>query len=353
MGSTHPQLAASIHHTQPADAHPSMPKDNQPLRKSLEQLFQSPAPQTTKESTPPPVIFRHQEEAFKKLLRIGRACFAMGQHGLSLRPRCHSLIVGPTGTGKSFLANAVATELNVPILRVNLGEWVLIGCSQRGARNTWPLIFDFLVRHQKKTGVVIFIDELDKLFGNTAWEVFLRNELFLLLDLQIPSGIMKDDDDDEPDEERMRTAQNTLASKTLILGAGAFQHLWDERTKPTLGFGERAPSIEPTSLNHLTKTLPAELTNRFRSDLIALPHLGEADYRRILADMAEKMPTDLRPTFVRMGEERIAEAAKSKQACRFLEELIVDVVIDRWVSEPDQKPKAQHGPSESLDLSSN
>lgn len=310
-----------------------MHTDTSPLRKSLEQLFQHP-PATAKETVPMPTIFGHQASAYEKLLRTGRACFAMAKHGLPIRPRCNSLIVGPTGTGKSFLARALASALKVPILPINLGEWVLIGCSQRGARNTWPLIFDFLVRHSNKPGTVIFIDELDKLSGHTAWEVFLRNELFQLLDLLIPVGIMKDDDDDEPDEEKIKKAQMTLATKTLIVGAGAFQDLWDESVRPSLGFGERSLSVEPTGLTQISKTLPAELTNRFRSDLIVLPNLAEADYVRMLSEMAAKIPLELRPTFLKMGTARIPEAVKCRQGCRFLEELIVDVVVEKWGAEP-------------------
>jgi len=284
------------------------------------------------------VVLDHQKAAFDKLLAVGRACFAINKHDLPIRPRSNTLIVGPSGSGKSMLARAVSEEIigePKAFLGIGVADWILLGCTQRGAVPTWPMICRFLIKHANSEGVVIFLDEIDKIAGATSWESFLRTEIFLLLDNHIPFGIRSNDSDDDDDktgepqinEKSLAIAQQTLATKTLILGAGAFQHLWDNRAKPSLGFGGQNAPQEPTNLNHLAATLPRELTNRFRAELVVLPQLVESDYRRMLQQVAESIPDALRHTFCKMGEQRIPEAVACCQGCRFVEELLLDVVI--------------------------
>ena len=76
-----------------------------------------------------------------------------------------------------------------------------MGCTSRGAPNTWPLIAQFLLKHKNATGVVIFLDELDKLSGTSTWEAFERTEIFKLLDLAVPNGLSDANDEAFSDDE--------------------------------------------------------------------------------------------------------------------------------------------------------
>ena len=273
------------------------------------------------------MIYDYQKPAFEKLLSVAKACFAVQRQTLPIRVRTNTLIIGPSGTGKTHLAQAVATELEAEFLPVSVGEWILLGCSGRGTSHTWPLIARFLRRNSKKTGLVIFIDEIDKVGGQSTWENFLRAELYSLLDLKIFSGLAEGDDSILTADE-LAQAQDVFSNRTLLLAAGAFQQIWENRSRPSLGFGAMDAGNDETNLTHLATTLPRELTNRFRGDLIVLPQLRECDYRRMLVQSAEKIPVYFRETFLRLGYTRIPGAVACRQGCRFLEELMLDTIIE-------------------------
>ncbi len=239
-----------------------------------------------------------------------------------------------------------------------------MGCTDRGSTNTWPLIVKFLLGNKKVQGGVIFLDEIDKIGDkdgiDSSWNRHLRNEVYRLLDLQVPHGLSLNDEDDE-DEPTLKRAEVILQNQTIILAAGAFQHLWERTTKPSLGFnGEVAPSIQ-TDLTHLVQTLPRELVNRFRSDLVILPQLVASDYWRMLEQAQSAVPKHFRATFMRLGLERIPNAVHCRKGCRFVEELLLDAIIEERRSlhlpdkntkqepreqkdnEPDNKPEVQYG----------
>lgn len=273
------------------------------------------------------MIYDYQLAAFDKLLSVAKACFAIQRHTLPIRPRTNTLIIGPSGTGKTHLARAVAAELEAEFLSVSVAEWILLGCTGRGGTPSWPVIVGFLKRNHKKSGLVLFVDEIDKVSGGTAWETLLRAETFSLLDLRIPTGL-NDEDGTSLSDDELAKAQDVLSNRTLVLAAGAFQHIWEDRSRPTVGFGSVVTNTQETNLNHLAATLPRELVNRFRSDVIVLPQLQECDYRRMLEQSAEAVPVYLRNTFLRLGNQRIHGAVACQQGCRFLEELMLDTIIE-------------------------
>jgi len=269
------------------------------------------------------LILDHQRAAFNELLAIGRACFAINWKEMPLRPRTNTLVIGPSGSGKTFLARELARELDVPFLHIAVSEWIPLGSSERGSKQTWPVIFNFLRKNSTKPGVIIFLDELDKLFGETTWIRYLQTECYGLLDLQPPSSC---DDEEEGSPAHIKVT-TMLQTRTLIVGAGAFQHLWDRPPKPALGFGAEAPKPVRADLSRLAHTLPREFVNRFRSRLVVLPQLEEGDYRRMLKQTAPLVPLYLRNTFSRIGAERIHEAVRCRQGCRFVEEVLLDTLI--------------------------
>jgi len=273
-----------------------------------------------------PLILDHQKSAFDKLLALARACFYTQRQTLPIRPRSNTLIIGPSGTGKTFLASAIAEKIGAPFLSMTVGEWILLGCTHRGAESTWPLIVRFLLTNRNSEGVVLFVDEVDKLCGHTSWETFLRTEIFKLLDLDVPEGICNSDND-RIGAEDLKAAREVLANRTLILGAGAFQEFWEKGSQSSIGFSQISSPPQQISLCDLTATLPRELTNRFRSDLIVLLPLTKSDYHRIVNETSAQVPVYLRANFLRLALERIESAIRCQQGCRFLEEVMMDTVI--------------------------
>ena len=272
------------------------------------------------------MIFGHQRTAYERLLAVAGASFFAQRNTLPVRPRSNTLLVGPSGSGKTYLAGAVARHLAAPFLSLTVGEWILLGSSQRGAKTTWPLIVRFLQQNSKSDGVVLFLDEVDKLCGHTTWETFLRTEIFKLLDWGIPQGLC-DSEGDSISKNHIDEALDVLANKTYIIAAGAFQEVWETRSKAPIGFSDQSSPILPVSLGDLSASLPRELTNRFRAEVIVLPKLSREDYWRMISQTGAQVPAYLRDTFLRLANERIESAVECQQGCRFLEEIILDSII--------------------------
>jgi hypothetical protein len=299
--------------------------------------------------TIPSGILPHQRLAFRSLIEVGSACFEISRENLPIAPRTNTLIVGPTGTGKTFLARRVAESLGVDFMGISVSEWIPLGCSQRGAVCTWPSIYNFLLRNHQNLGVVLFVDELCKL-GFSPWDTYTKVELFRLLDLSI-SRELTDEFSDKIESKDHAKAQEVLRKRTFLIGAGAFQDLW-ESPGPGIGF---APQVSPPeiSLGRLSKVLPRELVNRFRSSIITLPALGPSDYTRMLQSTIDHIPSCLRLRYLEMGFERVAEAAREQQGVRFLEELLLDTILkERKFLHPAREEQMElnfRGPTGSLD----
>jgi hypothetical protein len=267
---------------------------------------------------PAPLILPHQRAAFNSLIEVGSACFSIARQTLKIAPRTNTLLVGQTGSGKNFLAKQVAAALDVPFMGLSIGEWMPLGSSNRGAVHTWPSIVNFLLRNFSKPGVVILIDEVCKL-GTSDWSTYVTQECFRLFDLSISTELGGEDEDTLSPQDHKK-AEEVLRNRTLLIGAGAFQDIWDSAGY-TIGFNPHS-NLPDISLSRLAKALPRELVNRFRSHIVTLPALTISDYNSMLETAVEAMPSYLRSRFMQLGRERIGQAALQQQGVRFLEELV-------------------------------
>lgn len=298
------------------------------------------------------IILPHQQNAFDRLIEVAQVCFGTTRRTIPLALRSNSLIVGPSGCGKTFLAQAVANHFDAPFLAVSATDWVLIGCSNRGAINTWPAIAHFLHANRKKEGVVILIDEVHHAYGDGAWERFTRVELHSLFDLRLPCGLSANLDGEDADHplspKDLSEIEEVLANRTIIIGAGAFQELWEKNDATPIRFHQKEQAPELPTLKTLTRTLPTELINRFRSELLILPPLVLGDYKLMLETMAQKVPSYLRETFLRLGHARLSEVTRLRHGTRFLEELMLDTLLAERAALRNFRPPA---PQSELNLS--
>ena len=295
------------------------------------------------------IIFAHQRHAFERLVEIARACFFTSRETLPVSIRANSLIIGPSGSGKSFLARAVADhigEVGVPFLDLSISDWVLLGNSERGGINTWPAIARFLQANRRKEGVIIFVDELQHAWGDCAYERFLRVELFSLFDLRLPHGLSAKIDDEIGERtfapSDLAEIQDVLSNRTMIIGAGAFQEIWERQDTKPVGFHSLGAAMEIPTLTNLAETLPTELINRFRSELLILRPLELHDYESMLEVTARLVPSYLRETFLRLGYERLPEVTRLRQGTRYLEELMLDTLLEeRALMRDSNRPAPQ------------
>ncbi len=306
-----------------------------------------------------PLILPFQQPVFDRLSSVARACLYVDRRQFSvLKLRACHWLIGPTGSGKTFLAKSLASEMEVPFLALAVSDWIILGGTNWGSTTTWPNILSFLNKHKNGQGAIIFIDELDKCRDQSNWNSFLRAEIFSLCDSRIPFGINDlddDDDDDTPESSADGGAAAFLRDKVMILGGAAFQELWDEQPSRGLGFNPAPQAALQPELPDLAKILPRELINRFSSEMFILPQLQENDYCDMLESMALHVPEIWRARFVDVGLSRIEQAARHQKGVRFLEEVLLTAVVEEraalanFVPDPPIEPE-QDEPEENQSL---
>jgi len=272
------------------------------------------------------IILPFQQPLFARLCAIARGCLNVDRTTLGIKLRACFLLIGPSGGGKTFLAQALAEEMQVPYLSISVSDWVLLGTANRGGSATWPAILNFVERSKQKRGAIIYIDELDKCSHDSNWNAFLRSEIFSLCDCRVPMNI-NDLDGDIVSETRIEQVRHFLENKTMILAGAAFQNLWDNRTRSTMGFLQPDCTVDLPELPDLTKTLPLELINRFSSQIFILPELTEVDYRLMIETVAEQIPEIWRNRFLELGHARISEALRHKKGARYPEEILLAAIV--------------------------
>jgi len=224
----------------------------------------------------------------------------------------------------------LAAELGVPCLELSSTNWIPLGANQRGARPTWIDIADFC--RQKVRGL-IFVDEIDKLFGFSPWINYIRVEVFGLLDRRAPDNLaFPSDDGSDPEELRvfMEVGKTHLRESVFLVGAGAFQNLWQEKRSRPIGFSDSGET-QPSDLGHsdLASVLPAEIVNRFASPVLTLRQLSREDYESILHEVLGKLPPELVKETRKVADATIQAAIDAHTGCRWIEEVMLRVLINQ------------------------
>ena len=285
-------------------------------------------------------VFDHQVAALEEITARARAFYAGTWRKIPIRARFHSLLVGPTGTGKTALANMAAKAVGVgaELVRVSVPGWAPAGSTGRSVAET---IATIALSVDKNKRTLLVLDELDKAcapasnsfsYSDSPWQQHCRLEIYELLDGQWPQGLKipeTDDDDDVTTDETHRRELLTqkLQETVFILGIGTFQSFFDSApSRRTMGFcGGVDTSEGEISLDVIAEKLPRELTNRF-GDLIRLPELRAEHYRLIARQAEESMPEEMRKAFRHEIASRIESAISAKKGVRFIEEALLEVL---------------------------
>lgn len=271
---------------------------------------------------PPCILYPHQDKVFSRIIRIARAFGDTGWHDFSVNPGWDILLVAPTGTGKSFLANAVAQKLGWHFLHIYTNRWIVAG--GRGTE-TWASIADWLVR--RSGNCLIFLDEIDKIHHGEVWSTHLRAEVFQLLDRNLPADLpISDPDSNIPPELLRSRVSQSLNLNTLIIAAGAFQDIWNSQSA-SLGFSKEIHPENAVTPQLLKKVLPEELINRFMHFLV-LPPLTETDYRDMIDRAARTLPPDISRRYRAIAEKNMAEALGEGKGARFSRECLSGALLE-------------------------
>ena len=267
---------------------------------------------TTPKSAPAKSVhlYHHQKTAFEELDQLAHTFFQKDWSFLPVKPRFHTLICGPTGTGKTKLAQLVAQKHKTTFIALSPNNWKPIG-ARDGETSTYQILSNLF---SKQIPIIIFIDELDKLcLEPSSWATSVRNEIFDLLDEIITHTVQT--------SENRETIEKTLKTQVLILAAGTFQDFFDHSTNSNIGFGHTPKTS--FSHNNLLSRIPRELANRFNSKIVLLPEMEEDDYHHAIISTQSLLPDWMHPLFSDHCAQTLPRAIEEKKGCRFIEETLL------------------------------
>lgn len=279
---------------------------------------------------PPNLLTRAQTEALERIVRLGHLHYSRAAVGCSIRPRLWPLLVGPTGSGKSFLAREAAHQLDAVYKRVSYGDWIV-----QGSRHV-STFYSIIQEAMTFPRLVVHIDELDKLpVGNVdEWARAVGTEVWGLLDGELPiRRFITDPELKLSKEESIAIASGALAEKLFIVGSGTWQvHFDSAKSTRSLGFGGGADALSDPGA-HVVSTLEtmrgvaSELLARFDGTLLfleppaidealeILQHLGALDF-------AGEQTFDVRAQLGRL---------LPRQGFRALESVLTELLLLGWV----------------------
>lgn len=299
------------------------------------------------------MLFQHQQSAYNELLKTARAFFDGDWQDLPVRPRFNRFVTGPTGLGKTTIVGEVAREIGVPMFQLSASNWIPLGASERGARLTWLDIADFCLQNEKG---IIFLDETDKIGVESPWASFVRVEIFALLDHSIPLNLslstLQNDEDPVPTEELRGTICNRLRNRMLIIGAGAFQSKWAERNQKSCGFhaGTTASMAPEFAITEMHDVIPAELANRFSSQILQLRPLNAEDYRRMAEHAAKTLSAKHSARFLELAAQHVDAAVTNQSGCRWVEELLRTLVEEATQTKAEETAREMLRKNDAVDI---
>ncbi|HRJ73206.1 MAG TPA: AAA family ATPase [Terrimicrobiaceae bacterium] len=231
-------------------------------------------------------------------------------NGIASRP--FPMVIAPSGTGKTYLVNRMATRHKLPMFSINVPNWI-----PRGAKADTQITIEQLKSFVANNAAgVILLDEVNKMtVGHTtdsAWSSDIFSECLAVLDQDVRLETMG-----------MEGLVQKFRRHFLVVGAAAFQDEWlrSASASNAIGFveGEQTQAREAV-FERLVRTqhlVPEELLNRFNDRLIVIapPTAPEfADRIRGIRSFLSLRPLK-EPELTRLGQ----EAAASGKMMRWLE----------------------------------
>lgn len=214
----------------------------------------------------------------------------------------NTLLLGPTGCGKTTVVDALARQIGAECFKVSHGNWIVDGAAREAGEPTVASVVSLACRAQR---VVLFIDELDKFFqvrDGSSWHCSVLNDLWLMLDRSLNWGrlLAKTEVCQHLNAESRSTAhiESCVRRRIFIVGAGTWQSLM----KPAVRIGFSG-STQDDSANDILRiirqgALPEEVLRRFNYDTLKLEYPSQRELSELL-----RRDTALAQALASLGEE--------------------------------------------------
>jgi hypothetical protein len=273
------------------------------LPREQEIAFDEPAPEPT-------WLFSRQRAAFDEL-RLLILAKRSGLKAGGIAPSFHALLLGPSGSGKSYVVQAVAQIEAMGFYEINVSSWMPSG--SRAQKSTPERLAAFVDSNARG---IIFLDEVDKLHPKSNqtsdWTRYLVDELMGLLDGRVSHW-----------EGWTAVLAEKLKRHFFLVLAGAWQQAYDDafRAHQLLGGTWDNLSIREGFLEN--NLLPTELLNRVSSHLIEVlaPDSGDLIARLESVRSGLGLPED--PNGIEVAAKEIMEAQKGIRG-------IEEYLISQW-----------------------
>ncbi len=282
----------------------------------------------------------YQARVYDELRQVACDFYSPHWHDLPVRVRIAPLLVGSTGSGKTFLVEHLARDLGLPLFYTSVAEWVLICSSNRGAPPPLPLLYRFIDRNER--GIVL-IDEIEKLGsedGASDWRKFVQLEIFSALDHRVLAGVLEDDDG-RPYALTYDKLSERFSRSMFVTACGAWQNLWNAKNQ-SIGFTHSEPGSTLPTHSALAATLRLEVLNRCSTPLL-LPPLTSGEYRTTFEELRQRLPDAIKAVLPRPSDKQFENAAQQKKGFRFYEELLSGAVRTLRIADE----QAMHSPQAS------
>jgi len=280
------------------------------------------------------ILSPQQQVVLNQLLPVAKVATNGCRDDLPIQPRTASLLAGPSGNGKSFIALELGRRLSLPVLRINVSSWVVL--SARNEPWTFSSIVQWVNSLQGGSGILV-LDEADKLQGTGEWVSCIRHEAHDLLDGVIPLATkMPTAPADEPwgmpdppmFVERA-LLEKRLRERVFILACGAWQSAWRGNSRK-LGFSLVESAVEPPTCEQILQSIEPELRQRFRHEVCWLPPMTRSDYHAVSVGIADRIRNPrARRAWNRLAGNAIEQALAAGLGMRVFEELMLSVLLDK------------------------
>ena len=278
-----------------------------------------------------------QQRVVEELLPVARIATDGSRDGMTIMPRCHSLIVAPSGVGKSHVAQNISKLLNLPCLVLNVGSWVLL--SHKSESWTWTHIVNWVATLQ--SGGILVLDEIDKCAGGSEWSNYLRLEIHSLLDSvidttiplpnQVNDFLLENPWTESPDQTAPQVRgclEKVLRERVMVIGCGAWQSAWRSNARQ-MGFSNGGAETLPVppSREQILASIEPELRQRFRNSVLLMNPMSKADYECVAKSIENIIPHHVLPAWTHLVEDAIQQAVDSTLGMRVFEELLLQAMV--------------------------